>query len=309
MNSDLLPDFVGSVKSMRQKNIQRYPCHSNRASQLGYAVPELQGCLRRGVYERTRWEDKEMWEVESIIRFKEGDRQEQHVLRDLTDAGFDCIEQQSPFEWKEHDITGHVDFKIIVDGVALPVEIKSCSPFIYQMIYTFEDLNKKSWLRAYKCQVTLYMLMQGIDWAIMIFKDKSSGLMKQINVPLDYDLGEACIRTAEIINKNLKAGTLPDKVDDIQICKDCPYKVICLPDIDFGVPLKIKDDPLFVKRIETYLEKEAIKKEAIAEYKLIQDYVRGSLDVKGKINEMIGLYHLHGGLSDSGRLLFKIEQE
>lgn len=301
-----LPNFVDAVKEMRAIGRKRYPCKSNRASSIGYAVPELKGCLRRGVYERTHWNEKELWPVESLIRFKEGDRQEAHVLSDLAKAGFECIEQQSPFEWNEYNITGHVDFKYIIDNVAYPVEIKSCSPFVYQKIFTFEDLNKESWLRAYKAQITLYMLMQGVDMGIMIFKDKSSGLMKQINVKLDYELGEYCLRTAEAINTHIAKKTLPDRVKDRQVCKGCMFKTLCLPDIDFGAPLKITEDPEYEKRLDEYMALKNKKKEVEDMYSIIRDEAKAT-SVDGELNQVVGKWWLTGKLSAKGAFLLKIK--
>jgi len=286
-----MPNLIDKIKEEVSKNIKRYPCNSNRASGLGYAMKELNGCLRRGVYERTHWQEKELWDIESYMRLNEGNNQERIVLQDLSKVGIDVIEQQTPYEWKEYQITGHVDGKIVVDGKAIPIEIKSMSPFIYAMVHSLEDFNKKPWLRSYLAQINLYMLMQNIDQAIFILKDKSSGNMKQINVSLDYELGEACLRAAEAINKHIKENTLPERINNLDTCKDCPFKMTCHPNKDFGVPLKIEDDPEFESKIDRCLELKEAEKEYKSLWKEITNKAKASSN-DGNLNSMVGKYLL-----------------
>lgn len=295
-----IPNLVDAVVSMRQNEARRYPCKSNRASGLGYAVPELNGCLRRGVYDRTRWDERELFDAAALLRFAEGNRQEQAVLDDLKSAGHPLIEQQTPYEWKPYNITGHLDGKLVVDGVAVPVEIKSCSPFVFDTISDWESLNGKPWLRAYKAQITLYELMQGIDVGVMLFKDKSSGMLKQLVVPLDYELGEYCIRTAEAINKHVDAGTEPPECEDKQVCKDCPFRHLCHPTIDFGVPLKVADDPLFGKRVARMLELENAAGEYEDVKKLVREQAKATAAANGDLNLVVDKWKLEGKQSGRG---------
>ena len=212
-----LPDLIKPVYDRISTENRRFPCYTNRASSLGYAVPELNGCLRRGVLSRTKWEEAEAFDQAALLRLREGNNQEAIVLRDMAAAGIVLVNQQEAYEWREYQISGHLDATVIVEGKAVPVEIKSMSPNIFSSVSTFDDLNKKSWLRSYKCQITLYQLHKNIDKAIMILKDKSSGGLKQLNIDLDYQLGEYCIRAAEKINKHVADKTLPDRIPDVEI--------------------------------------------------------------------------------------------
>lgn len=286
-----LPNLTNTVKENIVRGRKNFPCDVVRASSIGYFMPELDGCLRRGVYEQTRWQDKKPWEVESLIRFREGDMQERAVLRDLSDAGIDVIEQQSTFEWKEYKLRGHVDGAIIVDGKAVPLEIKSCAPSVFSIIHTWEDLDKKPWLKGYKAQITVYMLFKNIDWGILLFKDKSSGLWKQINVKLDYELGEAAIKTAEEINKHVAAGTLPDKITDIDTCQDCQFSLICQPDVNFGEPLKVQDDPEFEAKIDRYLGMKDSADDCKKLYDGLKEKMRASAN-NNALNLVVGKYRL-----------------
>lgn len=302
-----IPNLFDGVRGLYTNKGRPTPCHSNRASQLGYAVPELLGCVRRGVYSRTAWQNAEPWDVDALLRFEEGRRQERHVLADLAAAGYELIEQQMAFQWDNYQITGHLDAVLLVDRQGVPLEIKSAAPQIFSQITDFDSLNKKPWLRAYKCQITLYMLMKNIDLGVLLFKDKSAGSMKQINCGLDYELGEACIRTAEAINEHIANGTLPDRIDDRQTCGKCPFRLICLPDIDFGIPLRIVDDPLYEERLNRYAELQDFATEAKQLYEVIRDEAKSQAD-GGELNVIIGSWRLTGKPDSRGAFRMKIDR-
>ena len=301
-----MKNLIEKVLETKAKNIKRMPCYTNRASSLGYFVPELDGCLRRGVYTRTNWQEAELHDARTQLVFDEGNNQEAIVLRDLAEAGIQIIEQQTMYEWKMYQISGHLDGKYVEDGIAYPVEIKSMSPMIFDIIHTWEDLKKKPWTRAYQAQLTLYMLMQGIDKGILIAKNKSTGNLKQITCDLDYELGEACLRTAEAINKHITDKTLPDRTEDRQTCKKCPFKMLCLPDLQFGEELKIVDDPLYEKRLERYFELEEQSKECKAIYEIIRDEAKAQAGDR-ELNILVGKYRLTGKKDAKGSFRLKIE--
>ena len=75
-----------------QRKMIRIPCKSNRASSIGYWVPELGGCLRQGVYERTRWSEKQLPDIKLQAIFEEGKEQERLVLKVLSELGIELYE-------------------------------------------------------------------------------------------------------------------------------------------------------------------------------------------------------------------------
>jgi CRISPR/Cas system-associated exonuclease Cas4 (RecB family) len=301
-----MKDIVAQIMAVKQQNIKRYPCHSNRASSIGYYVPMLGGCLRKGVYDRTRWQDKEMHDARVQLIFDEGNMQEKQVLKDLAEADITIVEQQTAFSWKEYQITGTVDGKYIEDGVAYPFEIKSMSPMIFDTVFNFEDFKKKPWTRAYMAQITLYMLLQGIDKGIFLLKNKSNGQLKQITVDLDYELGEACLKACEEVNTHVKNETLPERIQNITICKDCGYKTICCPEIQFGLPLKINDDPMFEQRVDKYLSLKEVSKECDNVYEIIREESKAQSE-KVELNILVGKYHLTGKPDSRGAFRLSIE--
>lgn len=299
-------NIAEAIKATKAKEIKRMACYTNRASSIGYFVPELQGCLRRGVYERTKWTEKELPTPELALVFAEGNHQEKIIIADINQAGIQFLEQQSMFEWPEYCITGHIDGVIVDDGKSVPVEIKTMSPNIFATVNSFDDLKKKPWTRAYMAQLQVYMLMKNIDRAILLLKNKSSGGLKQIDCELDYELAEACIKTAEAVNKHIFAGTEPEKITNIDTCRDCPFKLACCPDINFGAELKITDDPGYEEKIDKYMEMTEAAKECDALHETIRARAKASA-IDGELNLNVGKYLLTGKTGSNGAFRLKIE--
>lgn len=276
--------IIEKVIEAKQAKIRQYPCHTNRASELGHP------CLRYLVFNRTRWSEKVLHDVGLQFVFDLGNSIEELVIRDLKDAGFQIIEQQRAFEWKQYQITGHLDGKILIDGVAYPLEIKSVSPFVYDAINSVSDMHKSKYLhiRKYPSQIVLYLLMDNKDRGVMLFKNKSTGRLKEIWVDLDYELGESLLQKAEAINKYVAEGTIPEPIEwDDNICRDCGFLHICTPD-RIGKEIEIvNDDDLF-----ELLKKWDILKPMAKEFEEINDILKEKLHGKDKI--LIGDYLIEG---------------
>lgn len=302
-------DIRSAQEKYYENRKKRYASYTNRASSIGYFVPSLDGCQRKGVYERLNWRDKQLFDTQSYIRFEEGNRQEEHVLSDLKKWGFDIIKQQDDFIWEKYQISGHIDGKWKYKDIEPPVEIKSMSPFIFQKVGVYEDLNKESWLRAYKAQINIYMLYHNIDFGIFVCKDKSSGAIKPIVVEMDYQLAEDCLQTAEIINEHVKNKTYPDQIDDHKVCEKCLYNHICMPDVEFGVPLKISEDKTAVENIDYYLANKFKKKEIEQLWNdIIKPAIKAEADEEGRVNLVLGKkYHITGKNDARGSFRAKID--
>lgn len=295
-----LPNLIETVYAETRKRISTFPCHSNRASSLG------DDCERRLVYQRTRWEEAELHDVGLQRVFDEGHLQEKAVLRELTDARIELIEQQQSLEWKAYNITGHVDAVLAIDGDAVPVEIKSMSPYIFSAIayrgagvYEWQEVaaafEKKPWLRRYLAQLTIYMLCKNCGHGMLILKDKSNGGLAQINVALDYEYAESLVTKAERINAHVDAGTMPDRIPyDPDVCSRCPYASLCVPDTIEGDPLRWLDDSL----VEELLATREATAEARAGYehadKKLKAWAKACEGTKLVVGEWLIQKHKHG---------------
>lgn len=219
--------IVEKIIESKQSKIKGYPVNSNRASDLGHP------CLKYHVLNRTNWQEKTLHDVRLQQIFDLGNDFEEIVLRELAEARVKIIEQQRSFAWPEYQITGHIDAQVMTDEGIFPLEIKSCSPFVFKSIDTIDDLKrgKYLYLRKYPVQLNLYMLMTGKEKGVFLFKEKTSGQYKEIWMDLDYDMGEETLKRAEAINNHVAAGTMPDPIEySPETCDECAFTHLCLPD-------------------------------------------------------------------------------
>jgi len=265
--------IIEKILEAKEKKIKQYPVNANRASELG--VP----CVRYHVFNRTRWQEKALHGVGLQMVFDMGNEIERITMKDLAEAGIDVYEQQRSFDWKEYQITGHIDGMVEVDGKVYPLEIKSCSPYVFQSINSINDLTrgKYPYLRKYPTQLNLYMLMKGIDKAVFIFKDKSSGAYKEIWMDLDYDLGEETLKRAEEINKHIAAGTVPEGINNDLWCDGCAFAHLCMPE-RIGKEVEIDTGEL-----ATLLDRMEELKAVVDEYNEIDDQVKKITEGREKI--------------------------
>lgn len=276
--------IVERINDYRKGRIKQWPVNANRASQLGHE------CLRFLVFERTRWQEKILHDVRLQAIFDEGNIHESAVLRLLQDAGFQIVEQQRAFSWKEYSITGHIDAKILTNGYAMPIEIKSASPYSFQSINSPDDLYKGRYhyQRMYPAQMTLYLLMDEKERGMFLFKNKVTGEIKEILMYLDYELGEQLLQKAEAINAHVADKTIPDCMPfDEDICGSCGYLHICMPEIKRDA-LEIADDPEIVTKIDRWNELKPCK----SEYDRLDKQLKNAFKEKEKV--LIGDYLILG---------------
>ena len=131
-----MTSLVEKVMEYKAKKAELWPVRSNRASELGHP------CVRYHVFNRTRWEERTLPTAELQMVFDLGNALEPVVLDDLRKAGFQINEQQRAFEWKEYQITGSIDAVIVAEDKTYPLEVKTCSPYVFNAIKSAEDMTK-----------------------------------------------------------------------------------------------------------------------------------------------------------------------
>jgi CRISPR/Cas system-associated exonuclease Cas4 (RecB family) len=275
--------IVERIIEEKARHIKQWPVKSNRASELGHP------CIRYHVLNRTRWQEKTLHDVGLQFVFDLGHEIEEIALKDLRAAGFTILENQRAFEWPEYNITGSIDGKVMIDDKAYPLEIKSCSPFVFESIHTIQDIinHKYPYMRKYPAQLTIYLLMSGIDKGVFLFKNKTTGAYREIWMDLDYDLGETLIKRAESINTHVAAGTLPDCINDDKWCDGCGFAHICLPD-RVGKEVEMIDD----SELEGLISKYEKLKPLAKQYKDIDEQIKNAVNGREKI--MVGDFFITG---------------
>lgn len=276
--------LIEKVIDKKKEQIKQYPVNSNRASEIGHP------CERYLVFMRTRWQEKTLHDVNLQFIFDEGRIHEEAVLQILRESGFQIIEQQRSFAWKDYTITGHIDAKVILEGKAIPLEIKSSSPYVFDAINSVDDLlnGKYDYLRKYPAQLTLYMLMDNKDEAIFVFKNKVTGMLKEIPMKLDYEYGESLIKKVERVNECVKTGSVPPCIEyDDWTCGKCGFLHICLPEIKRDA-LEFKDDP----EIEGKIKRKDELKLVVSEYDSLDKEIKEFFKEKEKC--VVGEYLITG---------------
>jgi hypothetical protein len=172
------------------------------------------------------------------------------------------------------------------------------------------------WLKKYPAQVLTYCNGHKLPTGIIIFKNKMNGRLKQFNVHtadhVEYykELTAKSKRVDKLVAKMKKgkidykdkaaSKILPEQIKDPDECSFCDFRLICLPDTDFGQPLTVLDDAAIIKRIDTWYKYALIAKE----YKVLNDELNQIL--KGRKNTIMGKFHVDGKLSKSQAWLKRI---
>ena len=295
-------DIVKQVDEYKRSKQKIYPCHSNRASQLA------DECERRLVYYRTSWDKQIIPDVGLQYIFDEGNNQEEAVLNDLRNAGFSVTEQQRPFTWPEHQITGTIDARVGLNGNRFPVEIKSMNPHIFDNMDKVEDLKKYPWTSKYLGQILIYLLLGNSEEGLLILKNKTSGRLKQMEIRLaDYlDLAEELIQKADRINQHIKNGTLPPKINVFKVCSDCPFQAICLPEVLSKGGIEFIDNEALEKSLNRRLELAPLTKEYATIDKQVKEELKRYMQDKTIIN--CGKWVIEKKVNKNGAVSFEFEK-
>lgn len=265
--------LIEKIYDEKAKKIRVTPCHTNRASEAGHP------CERYLVLRRLKWQDMRLHDVKLQLIFEEGNHQEKIVLRDLEDAGVQIIEQQRDHEWRQFQLTAHLDGKAVLSEIeAAPIECKSMSPHIWEQINTLHDLiqSDKPWLKKYPAQIQLYLLLANAERGFLILKNKSTGELKEIEVRLDLEYAEGILKKLERVNAHVAAGTVPEAIPyDEDICERCPFfQTTCLVEVK-RTALQISDDPELASDLTRRAELEPLAKEFDKLDKAVKAKVKG----------------------------------
>ena len=284
------PDLITPVYEAKKKKVKVYPCHVNRASEAGHP------CEKYLVLSRTHWQERLPHEAEVEFIFEGGRMVEKMALNDLDEAGFTVIEQNRAFSWKEFELSGHVDCKILIGNenageksTAYPVEIKGLNQFDFDKLDTIEDflMSKKSWIKKYPAQLALYMLMSNIDKGCFYIKRIPGFRPKQIWIDLDFTFAEEILKKLERVNKHVKEETLPEGQKDYDICNYCSFLHICLPDM-VGTEIEIINE----QEVEEAINRCQELKPLVSEYNKTDKFWKAKVKEKEKI--LVGGYIITG---------------
>lgn len=265
------PSVVDSVIKAKEKKRKIYPCHTNRASEIGHE------CEKYLVLNRTRWQEKLLYPVELQFIFDHGNYIEKEAIDELEDAGNEVMEQQRPFEieGKGSKITGHIDSRVRLksDGNVYTCEIKGLSPFDFQKLNTIDDFfnSTKPWIKKYPAQLNSYMKGTDTSPGFFYIKNKMAPNMpKEIWMSYDNTYMTELFEKAKRVDDHAKNGTLPEPISFCKTCERCSFSHICLPDKSYGEGVEVVND----EELENMLNRRAELKDAYSEYNKVDKFVK-----------------------------------
>jgi len=286
VKDNIIPDVEQRIKEAIGKERRVYPCRSNRASQIGHP------CERYLVYKRTSWEKEEAPTVDKMFIFGGGNLIEKMALQYLEKAGFSVISQQRDFEDKRLGITGHIDGLLYdpVTGKKFPLEIKGISPYEFDKVNAIEDFlhSRRHYMRGYPAQLQLYLYLSEYEYGLFLLINKLNYQPKAIWCQLDYDFVEDLLKKVERVNKHIEKKTLPERISDYDVCSQCSFKHICLPDLKNLPRIEIISDTELEEKIDRLEE----LKPLVKEYNQIDAEIKKFTE--GKENLSVGKYIITG---------------
>lgn len=252
LDAPTFPDIVGDIDAVYTGK-EPWPVRSNYVSGIGG------DCDRELVYNRVRWAEKEPFDPTTLQLFEIGDVYAELLYKRLRDAGYKVHQQETPLADEAILLSGRIDLRIEKDGGTWIGEAKTMNPFDWDKINSVEDLaeSSKPWLRKYPAQLNTYL---GLDraanprtwnpWGVFLLINKVTSRVKALWMEFDPALYEETRVRVQRVNDHvdlyriaLEDEYLPDRIEYSEaVCGRCAFRMICLPDVDFGAGLEILDD-------------------------------------------------------------------
>lgn len=281
-------EIVGRIIEGKRKKIKTYPCHVSRASEIGHP------CERYLVYSITNWQDRLPHDPGLEFVFEGGRLVEELAIKDFEEAGFKVYrpEPDRAIAESKPRITGHIDIRVdFGDGKVYTGEIKGLNRYDWQSINSVDDLlnSKKVWLRKYPAQLMTYLYIKGEERGFFYLKSIPGFQPKFIWVDLNLDYMEEILQKVERIERHIREETLPEGINDMDICEQCSFRHICLPEIQ-AEALEITDNPEFEEKLNRWYE----LKETVKEYQELDREIKKAAE--GKERLMIGDFLITGKL-------------
>lgn len=285
----LTPDlFDAALKESFEKEIKVYPARSNWPSTAGHP------CDRYLVWRRTRWQEQAVHDAGLQSIFDEGREHQQKIIDRLTKMGFEVTETDRPFEFEGY--SGKIDGKIkSFKGERydkpIPIEIKTCSPWVFARLKTEQDIitAKEHYIRGYQHQMTLYLLMNDAEEGAYIFKNKLTGWLKFIPAKIDWALADSLVKRSKAIDAMTANKLDPPAITyDDGICGRCGFLSLCYPPRDFGEGAELIVDQDFLDALSRHQELKPIK----SEFEALDDMI--GKRVKGHALILAGDYVIEG---------------
>lgn len=271
----------------KRKKITIYPQHVVRASEVGHP------CERYLVLSITNWQDKTPHDPSLEFVFEGGRMVEEMAIKDFEEAGFKVYrpEPDKAIAESKPRITGHIDIRVdFGDGKVRTGEVKGLNIIDFDKLNIIEDFfrSSKPWIQKYPAQLMTYLYIKGEDEGFFYLKSIPRFQPKIIIVKLDLEYMEKILQKTERVEKHISEGTRPPCIDNPEICQNCAFAHICLPEIKQQAMEIIIDDDEFTEMLE---QRDKYKK-AYEEYNRLDKAVKGRIG--GRERLMVGNWLIQG---------------
>jgi hypothetical protein len=235
-------------------------------------------------YELTDPDKQPELEAQVLAKFRRGDDRERDLLADLSRIGrdadppFDVIGQQERFELKDRKgrvaIAGKVDARLRVSReITPPIEVKAWSPTLVDRIETFDDLFENPWTRSGGYQLLSYLFGANEPFGFLLLDRSGIPMLLPVELTAHLDRMEEFLSKAERVIDHVRAGTLPDFLDDAVECKRCPfYGGHCNPPLSAAVARVITDPAVEADLERWHALKDVGKEWSSLDYRLKQQF-------------------------------------
>lgn len=254
--SSLADHIVAKRNDVLKAKINRYP-------KRAFTCSDIHECDRYMIHSIRDWDKRELHDAGLQAIFDAGNKEEENVKNRIGyELGLEFVETQSPFEIKnragEVIASGKIDGKILWNGKAVPVEIKSMNENSFNMINSLDDFKKKPLYRKYLRQMQLYLYGNNQEAGLFIISNFRTE--KIIIVTLDYGECEYILSRLERLWEMQKKGIYPEPEYRPELCDRCPFSSLCLADV-CNKPADFINNEVLEEKLTRREELTAAKKE------------------------------------------------
>lgn len=145
------------------------------------------------------------------------------IVQNLCGEAGILVEREVAIQDSKRRILGHCDAHLKIKGVHYALEVKSIN---------IAGFSKKTVPdHAHKAQVHAYMRSLDLHWAIILYVNKDTGLMKEFVIEFDSAFYEEAVKARiETFFSRLKRDVAPKREGDnpsMFPCRYCPYTRVC----------------------------------------------------------------------------------
>lgn len=265
--SDLANFITQKRNDVLNAKISRYP-------KRAFTCSDIHECDRYMIHSILDWDKRELHDAGLQAIFDAGNKEEENVKNRIGyELGLEFIETQSPFEIKNRSgeviASGKIDGKILWNGKAVPVEIKSMNENSFNQINTLDDFKKKPLYRKYLRQMQLYLYGNNQEAGLFIISNFRTE--KLILVTLDYGECEYIISRLERLWEMKKQGIYPEAEYNPELCDYCPFSSLCLADV-INHPAELINN----EELEEHLLRREELEPLVKEYKDLDEEIKST---------------------------------